>query len=330
MYWSDFKLGGEDDLLKDDFESWCDEIKENLTVLGWHPEHKRQRSRVYFIICSVCSKDKELFGDGVFISRKAELVRGSVPCGCSPITKWTEEQYRIRVVRLCKELGYQFNGWAEEFKGYNTRLKLVSRLGETDSLSISRFLKGQRCRLEKAYKISQAFKKKDEVIIQKFMDSGQFHPLTEFWRSDTISNDGYRRSWWVKCGECGEVAESKRSNLYYGFKPCSCSNGETRFSYISVVYDGEEPIALKFGVSSRPSQRNRNQNRTSSLKIDLVEVWEFESKYMASCAENSCMSRLNCGIVERFLMPDGWTETTYLYNFDTIKEIFSEFSGVKI
>ena len=71
----------------------------NLTVVDVS-EKKRGRIKLYSVVCSICSKDPELFGNGVFESTKSDLLRGSLPCGCSNRFNNTNEQFRIRLNRI--------------------------------------------------------------------------------------------------------------------------------------------------------------------------------------------------------------------------------------
>jgi len=113
-------------MIKDDFTgtTFTTPTGATLTVLGHNGLTGNKKK--YFLECSVCSKDTELFPDG-FSSQKSNLVQGKVPCGCTTGTiKWSEAQQKVRVKRLCESKGYKFRGWSSEFKGNTTKLKLYN------------------------------------------------------------------------------------------------------------------------------------------------------------------------------------------------------------
>ena len=124
MNFSDFGVKDESELEQDKFSLSRPTFgKDNqLTVIGW--KGKSGDIKYYIVKCSECSKDPELFGDGIFKASKIVLTKGIISCGCSRCHKWTETQYIIRIKRLCNEKGYIFKGFAENFKGSQTKLSL--------------------------------------------------------------------------------------------------------------------------------------------------------------------------------------------------------------
>lgn len=55
-----------------------------------------------------------------------------------------------------------------------------------------------------------------------------------------------------------------------------------------------------------------------------------ESIFNLEQAERECKEQLECGVVLKRDMPDGWTETTYVYNLEKIVEIYERNGGVKV
>lgn len=53
--------------------------------------------------CSICEKDKELFGSGIFETASRYLLRGSVPCGCSKSYRYSISQRKLLILRLIEE-----------------------------------------------------------------------------------------------------------------------------------------------------------------------------------------------------------------------------------
>lgn len=79
---------------------------------------------LFKVTCTECSKDKELFPNGYFVSNKSNLKTGRKPCGCSKSPKWEEWQYLILARRAGEKKGFVVYGFAENFKGKDTKLNL--------------------------------------------------------------------------------------------------------------------------------------------------------------------------------------------------------------
>ena len=104
----------------EDFVGWMSD-NGNLEVVEFIGKNKSRTANLYKVTCKICSEDKELFPNGYFISRKGDLVRGQIPCGCGRGTRWSPEQYLIRARRAGKDR-FIVHGFAEEFHGYNTKV----------------------------------------------------------------------------------------------------------------------------------------------------------------------------------------------------------------
>lgn len=300
-----------------------------LKVIGWSGEHGRHK--LYLLKCAKCSEDPELFGQGCFRSLKGDLVRGQVPCGCSKIPKWSKDQYTTLCSRKAEELGYKFLAFLGEWKGRNTKIKLsCEKHGEWDSGIISTLInRGQGCPRCKADTIAEARTKPDDVMIQSFHDSGAFHPDTQFWRSEREDTRGYRPYWYVSCPECGEVGESYIGNLQQGKHPCACNMHRQQECYINLVTcTSGAAVAIKFGIARDSKQRAKDQNRASAYAIKQHSVYTFQDVSSCKKAERECKKELETGVVLKRDMPDGYTETTWVYNLDKIIEIYERNGGV--
>ena len=94
-----------------------------LEVVGIAGKDKWEVS-LFKVTCIECSKDKELFPSGYFISTKGNLVYGQKPCGCSKQPKWFEWQFLILARRAGEKKGFIVHGFSEEFHGQYTKLNL--------------------------------------------------------------------------------------------------------------------------------------------------------------------------------------------------------------
>lgn len=291
---------------------------DHIEVLGW--THMKACRRIYAIRCHVCAKDKELYGEGVFETSKESLTRGYKPCGCGSAYRPTEEQYKTLMLRKASELGVSFVGWAEEFKGTRTKCRMSCSDGEWFP-TISNFLSKGTIKFNRG-----KARKDDELIIQKFFDTGVFDEGTKFSRV-RLYNKWY---WKVECPVCGESGVSQPQHLQRGCRPCKCGNYKQTLSYIHNVYDDNNLIAIKFGISRSKDLRLKTQKRETIYDVAVFGIWEYPEKHSCISAERVCLSELDCGILPRQEFGDGYTETTHSYNIDKIIEVYENHGGVRI
>lgn len=301
-----------------------------LTVVGWSG---RNRANKYYILrCSTCSQDPELFGEGYFKRLKQDITDGKVPCGCSNFTRWSKEQYNTLCSRKANELNYKFLGFVGEWKGAFTKIRLYcENHGDWDSAIISTLVyKGVGCPDCGVDKVTVSNTKPDDVMIDSFMSSGSFHPNTKFWRSERKDIRGHNVFWHYLCYECNERGEGSSSLLQKGCKSCLCSPYQPREAYINNVLDRENIVAIKFGITRSSKIRVKQQNRRSIYEITQYQAYIFPDVESCRKAEKECLQELECGVVLKRDMQDGYTETTWVYNLEKIIEIYERNGGVKI
>lgn len=305
-----------------------------LTVVGWSGKTRAGRGNKFYILrCDFCIKDTELHGDGYFRSLKHGLISGKVPCGCTFNPRWSKEQYSIICSRKALELGYKFLEFGEMWLGHQTKIRvLCEKHGEWDSGTITSLCNQNcgcpSCGLDKG---AESNTKLDSVVIQTFFDSKGFHPDTKFWRSDRKDSRGCRPYWNVYCPDCEETGEATGSDFQRGQRPCACSKQRQQECYINwVIDDHKNAVAIKFGVARDSKRRIKQQNSKSVYALKQHNIYSFPSVQQCKRAERECKRELECGILLRRDMPDGWTETTYVYNLDKIIEIYERNGGVKI
>lgn len=299
-----------------------------LTVVGW--SGRDAGHKVYITRCTLCCKDSELFGEGYFRSFKGHLRAGCLPCGCSNYTKWSKEQYVILCQRSAEELGYKFLGFVGEWKASKTKVDLQCRYhGNWTRCVIHHLLSSKAgCPDCFAINIGKQNTKPDQVMISSFHASGAFHPDTKFWRSEREDNLGHKRYWLMSCPECGSVGESISSNLQLGQRSCACNNHRQQECYINLIIDDYNITAIKFGVARDSKQRIKQQDYKSTYTLKQYRVYTFPSVHQCRQAERECKKELECGVVLKRDMPDGYTETTWVYNLDKIIEIYERNGGI--
>lgn len=301
-----------------------------LEVIGWN--RLPDNGRLYYIKCSICCKDPELFGDGIFTTSASALSRGSIPCGCAINPRWTKNQYLVKCERKAKFSGYIFKNFYGDWKGKSTKLEIVcQKHGEWYTATIDSFVNaGQGCPCCRTDKLRESRLKEDHTMIQSFFSSGQFSPNTLFWRSDRKDSENKAKYWYMYCPICECTAESLAYSLQSGHVPCDCSTSRQKQAYINILYNNDVPIAVKFGVSNNPKNRLKTQQSLSPLYVYQHIVMEFPSKQQCLKAERECKSSMQCGILSKDLMPDGYTETTYCHNLDQIIQIYEKNGGISI
>ena len=300
-----------------------------LSVIGWNGVSGKGIK--YFIKCSICSEDPELFGAGVFKSSASNLSRSYTPCGCGANPNWSKDQYSIRCSRKATKLGYVFKGFVGEWKGKNTKIHLNCAIhGDWFTGIIGTLLHSEegcpRCAAE-ARRVTRL--KPDLEMIQSFFASNAFHPDTKFWRSERKDSEGKRKFWFVACPVCSETSETLSSSLRSGHLPCLCSPNRQKQAYINLISDGTTPVAIKFGIANSTENRLKRQNYSSIYNIVNFCTYIFPTKQSCQSAERECKRVLECSIIPISEMLDGYTETTHIYNIDKIINIYKRYGGIE-
>lgn len=301
-----------------------------LTVIGW--SGKQGSNKFYILKCKTCSRDMQLFGEGYFRSLRANLVRGKIPCGCASSPRWTENQYSTLCSRKAEDAGYEFLGFVGEWKGAYTKINMFcTKHGDWRTLNVNHLLNtGAGCPSCKAETIKEIKTKPNNIMVNSFLSTGAFHPDTKFWRSDRVDSQGGLKYWYVHCPECGQLSESMSGHLQKGQRSCGCSRHRQQECYINYVLDhNNTPIAIKFGIANNSRQRIKNQNRLSIYTIYQHSIYAFPDVISCKKAEQQCLQELECGILSKEEMSDGWTETTWVYNLEKIIEIYERNGAIK-
>lgn len=230
------------------------------------------------------------------------------------------------------DLGLVLHGISGEYKGCISKLKIECRdHGIQESTCINDFLKKDRkgCRACRDENIGRGGKKSVEVMSGKFMASGGFAQGTTFERSDKITSYRSKPYWWVTCGKCGDKYESENSNLTRGSIACQCSIFRQKECYINSVSDFGTVIALKFGIAKNSDARLKQQQKSCVFQVDKMVVYKFENYNDCLNAERAVRESLECGVISKSDMPDGYTETTNIRNYEKICEIYAEMGGLR-
>lgn len=191
--------------------------------LRWYNPIK-QKSKI-ILECSVCSMDEELWPFGSITSTSHRLESGVTPCNCNKNTRWESWQYEILARRLCKSLGYEYKGLAENYKGSKTKIKIFNKVtGNTwSTFDYHRLLSGREDpALRKAKSAKRKIKRLQQIHPDYTIISCGKYPYII---CDKCSYDEY-----VKLKVCTGVFKSSWNTLSKGSKPCRCS-GSFRWNH---------------------------------------------------------------------------------------------------
>ncbi len=132
----------------------------------------------------------------------------------------------------------------------------------------------------------------------------------------------------VECSEHGEFKITPNAHL--GGSGCpECSNHNQQFAYIHVIYDGELPIALKYGIEKVHGRRQKHQDNKCIYKVSSMLYYHFSTPKSCRSAEQECKRIFGKGVLTKNEMKDGYTETTNITNLYKIIAIYEKWGGVK-
>lgn len=301
-------------------------LGDKYTIIGWSGYTGKLFSKVYIIKCEVCALDQELFGEGLFRIAMSGINRNQEACGCNNKRRSTEKEANVLASRIANKYGYEFKRFKTPFKGVRTKCVLeCSCHGEWDIIDLDRLkqelsISCPECSFENR-------RIPEQERIDQILSTGSYPEGTIFKRDDI----SYRRDYWfVSCPDCEETNRTRLEALLLGQFPCSCSKHKQVYAYVYQVMDEGLPIAIKFGISVNYETRLKEQLRNNFFEIKRLGIWKFEFSQSCRLAERVCKNTLECGVLSKNDLPDGYTETTYLHNLDKIIEIYEEYGGIRI
>ena len=253
-----------------------------LEVIGIAGKTKRGAT-LFKVICTECSKDKELFPDGCFVSIKGHLKSDQKPCGCASNPKWKDWHYLILARRAGKDR-FIVHGFAEEFKNSNTKLRLEClKDGHKWTASINNVINSSRG----CPKCSNKYKPTEQEALQKCIDickemeynvigfvdgykskRSRFEYICKIHGKQTVSYDNFVNGG-TRCGGCWKDRQKELGNLY-GYYPER--KDETDFLYV-LDFDGKFiKVGRSFDVDERISDIKK-PSRSGVKNIKILSVY---------------------------------------------------------
>lgn len=276
------------------------------------------------MICTECSDDKELFPQGYFSCLKSRLIRGSKPCGCSKKPKWTQEQFLILARREGRKKGFIVHGFSEEFHGNTTKLNLECiKDGNKWIASITSIT-------NKKYgcpKCSNMYRPTEKEALNSCMEVCKKFGYTPLGLVDGYINVESRFEY--ECPIHGKHNVSYNNFVGKNTACPSCApsgyNPDKQGSIYVVRWRDSTKSFLKFGITNRKViSRLSQQAWKTDYKFELIWSATFENGRIPLILENSIKnSGIIIGVVDKSEFYDGFTETTFIENLDTIEEILT-------
>lgn len=317
-----------------------------LEVIGITGKNKHNQT-VFKVTCTECSKDKELFPDGYFVSTKGSLVKGSKPCGCSKAPKWFDWQFLILVRRAGEKKGFIVHGFAEEFKNQKTKLNLEClKDGHKWSASITSVISGGKG----CPKCAGNAKPTEQEALQKCIDickemnydvigfvdgyknnkSCRFEYNCKIHRKQNVSYNDFVNGG-TRCGGCAKeenirrLREDGNGNGYYPER-----KDEQDFLYILNFSGKFIKVGRSFDVERRIPELQRESSIQEIIKLRIFtathqEIYDFEQElhselrernfqhyvdWSTECFENDCQFILN-KILDSNLVAGNFEELSY-------------------
>lgn len=304
-----------------------------ITVLGWVDkkfDSFGKHKKIYLCLCSECSQDPELFGDGVFISSKSNLVKGQIPCGCSKKPTWSKEQLEIRLQRKVDLTNYKFIGLVDSYRKATTKVLLECTIHgvwdstQANAVMIGNFSCPSCTNIKRIEILAKHNKYEDQKFIDSFYNSGVFSTETIFTRSSKLDKKGREIYWEYTCQTCKVLCCSTASHIKKGRKSCECTKFNPKQAYIKIILDNNTPLALKYGVANLASNR---LYRNCVWDVKHHSTWIFNNRSDCLKAERYCKDNLVSKVIPKNEMPDGYTETTSINNIEKIIDIYKSFGG---
>ena len=224
-----------------------------LTVVGVHESYCKKGwwKGVYYLHCSLCSTDVELWPHGSIRITKGHFKDGNIPCGCSPINRMSPVQLRVLVERHCAK--------------YNLKLlpcDIINRssyvfIGRDDGTSFKARVRDLFKSSTGDYILKGKLLRDVNVHISDFNKTGKFLKGTLFLRTEDP------HIWKVICPKCSldefsvnnlcsGIFEAKIDNLKSGKRPCRCvprpmTEDQAKFKTINALSENGHTLYDWFG-----------------------------------------------------------------------------------
>lgn len=173
---------------------------------------KLEEGEHYVCECSICSKDSELFPFGTITTKKYDIEKGKVPCGCSNKYKYKRWQYLVKLKRACEEREYTLNKLYKNTKGrYLVDITCNITGVNKENMGLSHFLAGRNLKERSVRDMTGSPKLSDKKqicnIVSKFPK----------YKGLSIEREAFNR-WNIECNICKDDEISNLDSSLSTFK----------------------------------------------------------------------------------------------------------------
>lgn len=144
---------------------------------------------------------------------------------------------------------------------------------------------------------------------------------------EPYSGCGTRFDWLCELGH--HNISTINSFLSAGSRCIECNGGIKNYSYVNLIYDGVLPIGIKYGVTGHYDERVNSQNRHSIYNITKFKLYKYDSHEDCLAAELE-LKRLYPPLCTKREVSDGYTETTFITNFEHIISVYERYNGIEV
>lgn len=228
--------------------------------------------------------------------------------------------------------GYIYHGISGEYKGLRTRLLLeCPEHGEWDSTNINkmRYSSERGCPKcgDERRRLSRLMPEQERLVQVQQISSALGYKFNGWFGEFK----GILTKLKLECPEHGEWKTTDIRGFTENGVGCPpCRSKAADMAYVHLLKDGESLVGLKFGISVRPAERLSEQQRKSCFNLESLGVWKFPNRNECWLAERECLTTLECGVIDRQYLPDGFKETTQVHNFEKILKIYESFGGIRL
>lgn len=233
--------------------------------------------------------------------------------GCSYCSKKGKEQAEENFKLSAINRGFVVIG---NYKEANKKVLMQCPDGHAVSISPSGFTSGRGCSA-----CSRNNPRLSKEKLNKTLTLLKYSLLSNY-----VNNSSNVR---IKCDKGHEFSMSPH-NIKSGQRCSVCRGNNQTYAYIHCISKAS-PIAVKFGIATSHKGRLKTQRvNNKDVNIESVGVWEFESVSKCRSAETFVKRNVKRKVLDKSVMPDGWSETVLVSDIHLIISIYEKFGGVKI
>jgi predicted GIY-YIG superfamily endonuclease len=233
----------------------------------------------------------------------------------------------LEILKDCdniKYLGFAIN-YSDEWKGANTKLVLECyKHGIYETCSVNNLRGGKRCKKCGFENQVQEQSMSQELFIERCIEKhGEKYDYA------TVNYVNAHIKVQLTCNTCStefKISPSKHLHHGQGCRKCCKFGG---FDYTKPGYFYVQKLTnktgeyYKFGITYDVQKRMSQQKCGSKFKHELIHSTYFENGIDAVLLETKIKNTLECSVLEKDDLPDGYTETISSYDFEVLMEIIN-------